>query len=399
MMNNKQIIKNYLYNMVYQLLVLILPIVTIPYISRVLGAENIGIYSYTLSIVTYFVLIGNLGMTTYGRREIAYNNENVKERTKTFIEINLLRFVFLSLMIIVYNITFCNLTTYNIYFKLLTLELVSSFFDISWFYQGLELFKKTSIRNSLVKLISVIAIFLFVKSRDDLWVYILIYCLSNLIGNISLWIGLKKYLTKIEIKNLKLKRIFISSLWLFIPQLAIQLYTMVDKTMLGYFLEDKSITGYYDQAEKIVKIFITMITSLGIVLQPGIAKNRTDNEKVKKYIKNSFKYVIFLTMPMLFGINSISDSFIPLFLGEDYYPVISIIYTLSPIMIFIGLSGITRTSIFNTFKKSKSLYDICFSRRSNKYYTKFVINKTLWCNRGSNSNKCSRIHSISYSTM
>lgn len=398
-MNNKQIIKNYLYNMVYQVLVLILPIITIPYVSRVLGAENIGIYSYTLSIVTYFVLIGNLGMTTYGRREIAYNNENVEERTKTFIEINILRFVFLSLMIIIYNITFFNLATYNIYFKLLTLELISSFFDISWFYQGLELFKKTSIRNILVKLISVISIFLFVKSRDDLWIYILIYCLSNLIGNISLWIGLRKYLTKIEIKNLKLKKIFISSLWLFIPQLAIQLYTMVDKTMLGYFLDDKSITGYYDQAEKIVKIFITIITSLGIVLQPGIAKNREDNEKVEKYIKNSFKYVFFLTMPMLFGIISISDSFIPVFLGQDYYPVISIIYTLSPIMIFIGLSGITRTSIFNTFKKGKNLYRFCSSRGNNKYHIKFIIDKTLWCDRSSYSDKRSRICSIGYSTI
>ena len=398
-MNNKQIIKNYLYNMVYQVLVLILPIITIPYVSRVLGAENIGIYSYTLSIVTYFVLIGNLGMTTYGRREIAYNNENVEERTKTFIEINILRFVFLSLMIIIYNITFCNLATYNIYFKLLTLELISSFFDISWFYQGLELFKKTSIRNILVKLISVISIFLFVKSRHDLWIYILIYCLSNLIGNISLWIGLRKYLTKIEIKNLKLKKIFISSLWLFIPQLAIQLYTMVDKTMLGYFLDDKSITGYYDQAEKIVKIFITIITSLGIVLQPGIAKNREDNEKVEKYIKNSFKYVFFLTMPMLFGIISISDSFIPVFLGQDYYPVISIIYTLSPIMIFIGLSGITRTSIFNTFKKGKNLYRFCSSRGNNKYHIKFIIDKTLWCDRSSYSDKRSRICSIGYSTI
>lgn len=360
-MNNKQIIKNYLYNMSYQLLVLILPIVTIPYISRILGAENIGIYSYTLSIVTYFVLIGNLGMTTYGRREIAYNNQDVKERTKTFIEINILRFVFLTLMIVLYSASFCNSATYAIYFKLLTLELVSSFFDISWFYQGLELFKKTSIRNCLVKLISVVSIFLFVKSREDLWIYVLIYVLSNLIGNVSLWIGLKKYLTKIEIKNLKLRNIFISSVELFIPQLAIQLYTMVDKTMLGYFLEDKSITGYYEQAEKIVKIFITIITSLGIVLQPGVAKNRNNNEKIEKYIKNSFKYVVFLTLPMLFGIVSISDSFVPLFLGQDYYPVISIIYTLSPIMIFIGLSGITRTSISNTTKKSKNIYSISFS--------------------------------------
>lgn len=351
-MKNNKIVKNYFYNMLYQMLVLILPIVTIPYISRVLGATNIGIYSYTLSIATYFVLLGNLGMTTYGRREIAYNNDNIYERTKTFYEINILKFFFLTLMAILYIILFCISNQYSLYFRLLILELIGSFFDISWFYQGLELFKKTSIRNCIVKILSVFLIFSFVKSKNDLWIYILIYCLSNILGNITLWIGIKKYLTRINVKKLNYKKIIFSSISLFIPQLAIQIYTMIDKTMLGTILNDKSITGYYDQAEKIVKIFITIITSLGIVLQPSMAKNRNDSKKINKYIEISFKYVLFISLPMIFGIVSVSDSFIPIFLGKGYNQVTYIIYTLSPIMIFIGLSGITGPAYLIPLKKT-----------------------------------------------
>ena len=351
-MENNKIIKNYFYNMIYQLLVLILPIITIPYTSRVLGAENIGVYSYTLSIVTYFVLLGNLGMTTYGRREIAYNNEDVYERTKTFFEINILRLLLLSFMAITYIVSFCFTNQYIVYFKLLIFELIGSFFDISWFYQGLELFKKTSIRNCLVKILSVLLIFLFVKSKNDLWIYILIYCLSNLLGNITLWLGIKKYLTKINAKELNYKKVILASIGLFIPQLAVQIYTMVDKTMLGSILSDKSITGYYDQEEKIVKIFITIITSLGIVLQPSMAKNRNNSKKIDKYVDISFKYVLFISLPMIFGIISVSDSFIPIFLGEGYNQVIYIIYTLSPIMIFIGLSGITGPAYLIPLKKT-----------------------------------------------
>ena len=255
-------------------------------------------------------------------------------------------------MAILYIILFCISNQYSLYFRLLILELIGSFFDISWFYQGLELFKKTSIRNCIVKILSVFLIFSFVKSKNDLWIYILIYCLSNILGNITLWIGIKKYLTRINVKKLNYKKIIFSSISLFIPQLAIQIYTMIDKTMLGTILNDKSITGYYDQAEKIVKIFITIITSLGIVLQPSMAKNRNDSKKINKYIEISFKYVLFISLPMIFGIVSVSDSFIPIFLGKGYNQVTYIIYTLSPIMIFIGLSGITGPAYLIPLKKT-----------------------------------------------
>ena len=196
-MEKKSITKNYIFNLVYQLLLIIMPIITTPYLSRVLGAENIGIYSYTLSITTYFILIGSLGVSLYGQREIAYLQDKAYERSKTFIEIFIMKLLALSVSLIIFYFTFCLNGDYSLYYKILILEIIANIIDISWFFQGLEEFKKTVSRNIIVKLISVLLIFILVKSSNDLSKYFAIYVLSTFLGNFSMWIYLPKYLQKL----------------------------------------------------------------------------------------------------------------------------------------------------------------------------------------------------------
>lgn len=167
----------------YQVLILILPIVTTPYISRVLGAEKVGIYSFTISIVTYFSLFGTLGVSLYGQREIAYARENKSKRKKTFFEIIFFRFITMSLSIAVYFFVFARNNEYQEYYQILLLYLLAAAFDISWFFQGMEEFKKTVTRNVIVRIISVCCIFLFVKTQEDLSKYLLIYSLADFLGN------------------------------------------------------------------------------------------------------------------------------------------------------------------------------------------------------------------------
>ena len=186
----KSIARNYIYNLIYQILILIVPLFTTPYLSRVLGAENIGIYSYTLSIVTYFILFGTLGVAMYGQREIAYVQNNAYERSKIFIEILIMRWITLGISLITFYLSFCIRGDYSTYYKILILEIIANSLDISWFFQGLEEFKKTVIRNMLVKIISVICIFVFVKTSGDLVKYFIIYVSSTLLSNLSLWIDL-----------------------------------------------------------------------------------------------------------------------------------------------------------------------------------------------------------------
>ncbi len=352
----KSITKNYLYNLAYQILVMILPIITTPYISRVLGAENIGIYSYTLSISTFFILFGSLGIALYGQREIAYLQNDKKKYSNTFWEILILRCITMTISIIIFYFTFAiGNNNYNLYYKILILELIGNMLDISWFFQGLEEFKKTVLRNTIVKLIALFLTFTLIKTKNDLPIYFVIYVLSVLLGNLSLWLYLPKYLSKVKFTELKIFRHLKPTIALFIPQIAIQVYTLLDRTMIGTIIADKSEVGYYEQSQKIVKTTLTIITSLGTVMLPRVASTFAEgnNEKINEYMKNSFELVFMLAFPLIFGLISVSDAFVPFFFGEGYDKVIVLIKVICPIILLIGLSNVIGMQYLLPTKKQK----------------------------------------------
>ena len=337
----KSLVKNYIYNLSYEILVILLPLVTIPYLARVLGAKNLGIYSFTLSISTYFILFGSLGIALYGKREIAFVQDDKDKYTKLFWELLILRFLSMVISIAIFYVLFVYQNNeYSIYYKILLLEMFAAIIDISWFFQGLEEFKKVVIRNTAVKLISVACIFIFVKSSDDLKAYFLIYVFGIVFGNLSLWLYLPKFLNKFKFSNLDIKKHIRPTIALFIPQIAIQVYTVLDKTMIGVIVSDKSEVGFYDQAQRIVKILLTIITALSAVMLPRIASffANKETDKIKKYIENSFVFVFFLSIPMIFGIFIIADDFVPMFFGKGFDKVTILIYIMCPILLIIGFS-------------------------------------------------------------
>lgn len=352
---NKSITKNYIYNLVYQILIIIMPIITTPYLARTLGAEGTGIYSYTISIVTYFILFGSLGLALYGQREIAYVQDDVKKRSKIFFELVILRFFTMSISMILFYFTFGRNGEYALYYKILLLEMFANCIDISWFFQGIENFKKTATRNIVVKILSVISIFIFIKNENDVAKYLLIYVLTTLLGNASLWIGIKKYITKVNFKELKIFTQLKPTIQLFIPQIAIQVYTVLDKTMIGGMTEDMAEVGYYEQTQKIVKILLTVITSVGTVMMPRIAKCFAEGEikQIKNYMNKSFQFVYMLAFPLVFGIIAVSDNFVPLFFGQGYEKVKILMKIMSFIILFIGLSNIIGSQYLLSTKNQK----------------------------------------------
>lgn len=354
-MSKKSVAKNYIYNLIYQILVLILPVITTPYLSRVLGAEGIGIYSYTISIVTYFILFGSLGIAMYAQREIAYVQDNKEKRSKIFWEIFILRTITLTISLVIFYFTFAMTGEYCVYYRILILEIIGNILDISAFFQGMEEFKKIIKRNLIVKAISIISIFLFVKTADDINKYLLIYVLSTLVGNLSLWFYLPKYIKRISLKRLEIKKHLKPTIVLFIPQIASQIYVVLDKTMIGILVEDKAEVGYYEQSQKIVKIILTLATSLGTVMLPRIASEfaKGKQEQIRKSILNSFNYIFLLSIPMMIGLVVITQDLIPWFLGEGFNKSIYITYAISPIMIMIGLSSVIGTQYLLPTKKQK----------------------------------------------
>ena len=330
-MAKKSIAKNYIYNMIYQVLILILPLITTPYLSRVLGAEGIGIYSYTYAIVTYFILFGSLGVALYGQREIAYAQENKEKRKKVFIEIVIFRFITILLSTIIYFFAFVNGKEYQIYYTILMLELVAAAFDISWFFQGLE------------------------KTKEDLAKFTLIYSLADLLGNLSLWLYLPKYLKGIKVEKISIKQHLPHIILLFIPQIANQIYNILDTTMIGWLVKDKSETGYYEQGHKVIRLLLTIVNSLGVVMIPRMANAFANNDKkqINSYMKMSFRFTFFLSFPIMFGIISISNAFVPVFFGSGYDKVNYIIYLLSPMILLMGIANVIGTQYLLPTKRQK----------------------------------------------
>ena len=351
----KSIAKNYIYNLIYQMLTILLPLVTTPYLSRVLGAENIGIYGYTISIVTYFILFGTLGVSMYGQREIAYKQSDKAARSKAFWEIIILRTITLSISILLFYLIYGRTGEYAVYYRILIIQLVANLFDISWLFQGIEKFDKTVVRNLIVKLLSLVLIFVVIKTPEDLWKYFDIYVGAELLGNMTLWLYLPKYLEKINVKTLEIKKHIKPVIALFVPQIAIQIYTVLDKTMIGKITGDMVEVGYYEQAQKIVKATLTVTTALQTVMNSRIANAyATKNEKeVKECLEKSFNFIWLITVPMVFGLIAVATKFVPWYYGEGFEGVTNILIVTAPILIAMGISGVTGTQYLVQIGKQK----------------------------------------------
>ena len=350
-----QIKKNFIYNVLYQVLILILPLITVPYVSRVLGASGIGIYSYTYSVVNYFMLIAMLGINNYGNRTIAKVRDNKKELSKNFFSIYSIQLIMSVIMISLYVMY---ITFFDINYKLIAviqmIYLLSNMLDINWFFFGLEKFKLTVVRSTIVKILSLILIFLFVKTKNDLWIYTLILSTSTLVSQIMLFGFLKKEISFVSITKKDIKSHIKPILTLFIPVIAISLYKVMDKIMLGNMSMINEV-GYYEQAEKITSIPLGIITALGTVMLPRISNlvaKKKDNE-IKKYIKKSLNFMMFLALPMCLGLIAISKNFIPLFLGNSFMKSSYLVSLLSVTLLFISFANVIRTEYLIPKEKDK----------------------------------------------
>lgn len=340
---SKSVSKNYIYNVSYQLLLLITPFITTPYLSRVLEPAGIGTYSYTYSIVSYFILLASLGVADYAQREIAYQQDNPHLQSRTFYEVNLIRFLLVGLSLCVYYFVVSRFSGDHLIYWYQALNIVAVLFDISWFFQGLEEFGKIVLRNFIIKFASIILIFVLIHQPEDLNKYVCLIGMMNILSGFSIWLYLPKYLVSVPRREIKPFRNFSIIIQMFLPQIAIQIYTVLDKTMIGVMTGSPLENGYYEQAEKVIKLSLTIVTSLGTVMLPRIAYAyaHKDYETIKTNMMRSYRFVWFLTMPMFFGFIAISNNFVPWFFGPGYDKVVPLMQILSGLVIAIGLSNVT----------------------------------------------------------
>lgn len=340
--SKKSIKKNYFYNLSYQILLLITPLITTPYLSRVLGADGIGTVSFSESVVSYFVLFATLGMTTFGQREVSYVQDDINKRTIVFWETKILEII-TSLIVLIFYIPFALFSSNRIMYLILGFNILSVMANVTWFFQGLEEFRIIVIRNFIIKILSIIYIFLFVKDEGDVNTYVFGLAFFLLVSNISLWSKLPKYIVKLELKSIKPLKNIKTIISLFIPTIAIQVYTVLDKTMIGLITGDSTENGYYEQAIKISKIVLTIVTALGTVMIPriGYYHAKGDVERVRYFMYRGYRFVWFLGVPLCFGLVGVSSNFVPWFFGDGYLKVIPLLSILGFLILAIGINNVT----------------------------------------------------------
>lgn len=344
MIKKKSVTVNYLLNTAYQILILIVPLVTTPYISRTLGAEGVGIYSYTYSIVSYFLIFAMLGTSTYGQRSIAYVQDDKYLLSRKFYEIFIVRLFSTTLCVLVYiYYLFTPLCKYQSIAWLQMIWLIGSIFDISWLFQGLEDFKRIVIRNTIAKIFNIVLIYVFVQDQSDVGKYTLILAGMTLIANLSVWPYLPQLIGKVKIRDLKPFNDVKEIILLFIPTIAIQVNAVLDKTMIGWFVVGSAENGYYEQTEKVVRMALAVVTSLGTVMIPRIAKLYHDKNvnQMKRYICNSYQFVWLIGIPIMLGLISIVNIFVPVFYGPGFDRIKVLMPIYSFCIIPVALSNVT----------------------------------------------------------
>lgn len=341
-MNN--IKKNFLYNTLYQIILILIPLLTTPYLSRVLGAEEIGRYSFSYSVANIFVIISLLGLNNYGNRIIAMKRDNSSEVSYTFCSVYAMQFMTSLAGFFVYMI-------YSFFFAhdrsislLQGLYVISALFDINWLFAGMENFKFTVSRGIFVKIVSAVAIFIFVRSAKDVYLYTFIMSGSLLISQVWLFLQLRKYIKFHKVAWKDIRGHIRPNLVLFIPVLAISVYKIMDKVMLGFMTTNIEV-GYYENAEKIIQIPMGFINSLGTVMLPRITNLIATNRKKESedYLDKSIVFAILCASAMCFGIMAVADLFVPLFYGEGFEKCITLFWVLLPSCLFLAIANVIRT--------------------------------------------------------
>lgn len=344
MPENSSVKSNFLYNTIFQVAILIIPFVTTPYVSRVLGAENIGKYSYASAMVTYFTLLAALGTATYGQRKVAYYRESKSELSRVFWNTFLFRCIMSAVALATYFFYIHYIEGENIVNIIMALSIVNTALDISWFFQGLEDFKHVVFRNVLIRIAGLFGIFIFVKTSEDLWIYVLILMLSQILGSASMWRLLPKMIsiprTIIPFEGLK------EIIQIFIPTIAIQVYTILDKSMIGWITGSDYANGCYEQSERIARLAMTIVTSVGTVILPRVANlyHKDNLDEAKKYVYKAFRVVWMLAIPIMLGLSSVSSVFIPLFLGNGYSDSIQLLCIFSALIPVVSMAYVVGLS-------------------------------------------------------
>ncbi len=355
-MKEKNVKRNYIYNVAYQMLVIITPLLTAPYIARVLGAERIGVFSYVTAVAAFFIIFATLGTSTYGQREVSYVQTDVKNRSIAFWNTLIFRCTSTAIFLLIYGIfIFLLHPTWMIIYIIQFIEILNVACDTSWFFQGIEEFGKIVGRNAIFRIINLIMVFTLIKDQDDLALYTFATAVITMMGHVSLWAYLPKYIHRVPRGDLAPFRDTKVIIGLFLPTIAVQVYQYLDKIMIKLIASDNAENGYYEQAMRITKMVLVLVTSMSTVMVPRIGRyfNEGNKEAIRTSMYKAYRFAWFLGLPLMCGLIGISSNFIPWFYGPGYEKVIVLLKIASGITVAIAINNVTGIEYLVPTKREK----------------------------------------------
>lgn len=356
--------KNYLYNLIYTLFNTALPLVTAPYLARTIGVEGTGKYAYCYSVAHFFFIFAKLGLANYGTREVSKARQSGTV-SKVFSEIYVQQ-VIVAIVVNAFYAFYCIVilrgSLDQVFALILWTIVLGGGLDIDWLFSGLEQFRLISVRNSIVKVCTVVCIFLFVNSRNDLWKYILFMGLGFLLGNISMWISIRRFVKFVKPHLRDVFGHFLPNFLLVIPVLAMSMYRYMDKIMLGT-LAGMFDTGLYENAEKVIYALCGFINAFGTVMMPRMTRiiGSGDDKKGIQYIVASMQFMMSLMFGMAFGMLSVSSELVNILFGSEFLGSGMLMAVLVFTLPAIGWSNVIRTQyVVPTGQDKIYIYTVTF---------------------------------------
>lgn len=337
--------RNIVYNTILNILNVLFPFITTPYVSRILGVHNIGVVNFAHTYTSYFSLFALLGIPIYGMREIAKHAHDSEKRSLIFSELFLLSCISTLIFSSIYIVTILVIPVLyqNYIFLLITgISLFLTPINIDWFFSGREKFKLITIRSLLVKVVSICGLFIFVKKRQDIIPYLLLSLTASLLNYCWNFGYLLKKEVTFQFKGLRPQRHLASILVLFVSNIAISVYTMLNTLMLG-FLSDYTQVGYYTSSIKMSKVILPVVTSMSPVMIARINTIKGDGGNKKQIVEllnRSFMIIMILAIPAVIGLIAITSRFVPFFFGTEFIPAISSMKLLALLIVIIGMSNL-----------------------------------------------------------
>ncbi len=340
----KSLKKNYIFTAFYQLVAILVPIITTPYLARILGSSGLGQYGYVQGIYNYFFIFAVLGFNLYGQREIARHRDK-QDKSKVFWEIMIAKSIPSLLAILIYISFFVFNVLESKYIPIFLCflpALTTTLFDVTFLLKGDEEFKFITIRDLIVKVVGTLAIFLFVKKSSDVWIYALCYGAITFFSVLTLLTYAKRHIKHVPFKELRPLPHLLKALPFFIPTISASVFASIDKTCIQFITGSDSEVGYYEEAQKIIVMLFGIISCLGVVISPRNSKLISENkyDEVKDILYKSNQSALMLGMPMMFGLIVISKIFVPVFFGEGFDKTATIMQILSPMIIIMAFSNL-----------------------------------------------------------